>query len=414
MKGPTRPEKPRLVLVMVGLPARGKTYTAQKLARYLSWLGHTTRVFNVGNYRRARVGPQQRHEFFDPNNPVGAEARRKLAMTALDDLLHWMRQSGQVAIYDATNSSRERRSTVRKRCEQEGLQVLFIESVCEDPAIIDANVRQTKLSSPDYVDVDPAEAVRDFRARIAHYEAAYEEAQSDEGSFIKLIDVGRQIVAHDIHGYLPARLVFFLLNIHIKNRQIWLTRHGESTFNQSGLIGGDPDLSDRGRQYALALRERLDALFPKPDDIVIWTSTLRRTVQTAEVIGRPFMRWRALDEIDAGVCDSLTYEQIRQSMPQDYAARQADKLNYRYPRGESYQDVIVRLEPVIIELERQQTPVLVIAHQAVVRALYAYFMDYPPEQCPFLRIPLHSVIELTPRAYGCEEQVVRLEPRIET
>ena len=47
-----------LAIVMVGLPARGKTYTAQKIARYLSWLGYACEVFNVGNYRRSCFGAQ--------------------------------------------------------------------------------------------------------------------------------------------------------------------------------------------------------------------------------------------------------------------------------------------------------------------------------------------------------------------
>lgn len=34
--------------LQVGLPARGKTFTAAKLTRYLRWLGHDTKHFNVG------------------------------------------------------------------------------------------------------------------------------------------------------------------------------------------------------------------------------------------------------------------------------------------------------------------------------------------------------------------------------
>lgn len=41
----------------------------------------------------------------------------------------------------------------------------------------------------------------------------------------------------------------------------------------------------------------------------------------------------------------------------------------RYPAGESYLDVIQRLEPVIIEIEREKECVCVVAHQAVLRAL---------------------------------------------
>ena len=32
----------KLAVVMVGLPARGKTFVARKLQRYLSWLGYRT------------------------------------------------------------------------------------------------------------------------------------------------------------------------------------------------------------------------------------------------------------------------------------------------------------------------------------------------------------------------------------
>lgn len=40
---------------MVGLPARGKSYVTKKLARYLNWLQHDTKIFNVGERRRVAV-----------------------------------------------------------------------------------------------------------------------------------------------------------------------------------------------------------------------------------------------------------------------------------------------------------------------------------------------------------------------
>ncbi len=45
----------RLVIFMVGLPARGKSYIAKKMSRFLNWMGYPTRVFNVGNYRRSTL-----------------------------------------------------------------------------------------------------------------------------------------------------------------------------------------------------------------------------------------------------------------------------------------------------------------------------------------------------------------------
>ena len=64
------------------------------------------------------------------------------------------------------------------------------------------------------------------------------------------------VTVNNVDGYVCARLVFFLINLHLSDRSIWLTRHGESEYNVKELIGGDPDLSERGRQFAESL-ERL-------------------------------------------------------------------------------------------------------------------------------------------------------------
>ena len=391
---------------MVGLPARGKTHIARRCARYLSWLGYRTRVFNVGNYRREQFGSQKPHDFFDPDNAAGRSARREVAMAALGDMISWFGGGGEVGIYDATNSTRDRRAQVADRCRAEGIQVVFVESICEDEEVIASNIRQTKLHMPDYVGMDPDQAVADFRARIAHYARVYQTVGEDEGSFVKLIDVGRKLVVHRISGFLPSRLVYFLMNLHPIPRPIYLTRHGESVYNVGGKIGGDSPLSPAGEHFATNLAKH----FEGAGEIHVWTSTLRRTIDTARPLGRPVVEWRALDEIDAGDCDGMTYEEIQVAFPKEFEARAGDKFDYRYPRGESYRDVIRRLEPVIVELERERMPVLIVAHQAVLRALYAYLMDKPPRDCPHLAMPLHCLIELTPTTYACEERRIPLGP----
>ena len=115
----------------------------------MRWIGVETQLFNVGNYRRERLGAQQSNEFFDPNNAIGVRARLHMAIAALDDMLNWLNKDGQVAIYDATNSTRERRNMILKRCTAENVQVVYIESICNDPAIVEKNIRETKLSSPE-------------------------------------------------------------------------------------------------------------------------------------------------------------------------------------------------------------------------------------------------------------------------
>ena len=151
-------------------------------------------------------------------------------------------------------------------------------------------------------------------------------------------------------------------------------QHGESEHNFCGRIGGDTSLTARGRQYAGALGRYIrDQNLPS---LRVWTSWMKRTIQTAKYIDAPQERWRALNEIDAGICEEMTYEEIQQKFPDDFAARDGNKFQYRYPRGESYEDLVARLEPVIMELERQEN-VIVVGHQAVLRFLLAYFLDQP-------------------------------------
>lgn len=93
------------MIVMVGLPARGKTYISKKLTRYLNWIGVPTKsqfpqlkcvlvrgkawikqvkrsvayiqtVFNVGQYRREAVKIYENFEFFKPDNEEAMRIRK--------------------------------------------------------------------------------------------------------------------------------------------------------------------------------------------------------------------------------------------------------------------------------------------------------------------------------------------------
>ncbi|OAJ38843.1 hypothetical protein BDEG_22742 [Batrachochytrium dendrobatidis JEL423] len=461
----------KLACVMVGLPARGKTYIARKVARYLTWLGHRSRLFNVGAYRRDAIGVAQPSSFFDPSNEDHSRKRMELAMVALDDMLNWLDddttsdgvESGSlnfqqhydiqaakkassnketkksssvvqtpkpdgpvlaqatgefacVAMYDATNSTIERRSLIAQRCRERGVDVMFVESICEDEQLIMANIREVKISSPDYKDTDPKKAIEDFQHRIKFYEQTYETLHPSELdnriAFAKLINVGNQVIVNRIRGYIHSRIVYFLMNLNTTPRSFYFSRHGESMFNVSQRIGGDSDLSWRGAQFAKKLPDIIQQNLGKETQLTIWTSTLRRTQQTAQHLNFPKVQWKQLDEIDSGLCDGLTYAEIELKYPADFAERDTDKFNYRYHGGESYRDLVHRLEPVILELERHHEPnhsILIIGHQAVLRCVYAYFLNIPHEELPYIKVPLHTVVKLTPKAYGCEEERFALD-----
>ncbi|GFT78858.1 hypothetical protein NPIL_532081 [Nephila pilipes] len=397
------------VIAMVGLPARGKTYIAKKLTHYLNWIGIKTKVFNVGEYRRLATEAYKSHDFFRPDNAAAMAIRNKCALEALEDVCTWLTNEGEVAVYDATNTTHDRRKLIYDFvCEKYCFKLFFIESVCSDPSIIEVNIREVKVHSPDYKDSDKEEALRDFMQRIEHYQKAYQTVDEHlEGaySFMKIFNAGEKVLVHRHEGHIQSRVVYYLMNIHILPRSIYLTRHGESVLNLKGRIGGDAELSKRGWEYTQAL-----ARFIQEQNIPrlrVWTSQLQRTIQTAAAIDAPQERWKALNEIDAGICEEMTYEEIQEQYPEDFAARDQDKFHYRYPRGESYEDLVARLEPVIMELERQEN-VLVVGHQAVLRCLLAYFLDKNSEELPYLRVPLHTVIKLTPVAYGCEMELFKL------
>uniref|UniRef100_T1GLZ5 6-phosphofructo-2-kinase domain-containing protein n=1 Tax=Megaselia scalaris TaxID=36166 RepID=T1GLZ5_MEGSC len=284
------------VIAMVGLPARGKTFISKKLSRYLNWIGISTRVFNLDNEEAMTI-------------------RNKCAHQALDDACQWLlsESGGSVAVFDATNSTIERRQLIHDIVvNRHKLKLFFIESICDDPKIVDQNIKEVKVSSPDYVNMNTDLVLNDFLKRIEHYQERYQtldEVQESYLSFIKIYNTGTKVVVFNNEGHLQARIVYYLMNIHITPRTIYLTRHGESEHNLKGLIGGDSDLSNRGKLFAKSLSN-----FINEEQILglrVWTSCMKRAIQTVDDIDAPKENWRALNEIDAGICEEMKYTKLK-------------------------------------------------------------------------------------------------------
>ncbi|XP_066217973.1 6-phosphofructo-2-kinase/fructose-2,6-bisphosphatase 2 isoform X2 [Saccopteryx leptura] len=428
------------LIVMIGLPARGKTYVSKKLTRYLNWIGVPTKVFNLGVYRREAVKSYKSYDFFRHDNEEAMKIRKQCAVVALEDVKAYLtEESGQIAVFDATNTTRERRDMILNFAKENSFKVFFVESVCDDPDVIAANILEVKVSSPDYPERNRENVMEDFLKRIECYKVTYRPLDPDnydkDLSFIKVINVGQRFLVNRVQDYIQSKIVYYLMNIHVQPRTIYLCRHGESEFNLVGKIGGDSGLSVRGKQFAQALKKFLGE--QEIADLKVWTSQLKRTIQTAESLGVTYEQWKILNEIDAGVCEEMTYAEIEKRYPDEFALRDQEKYLYRYPGGESYQDLVQRLEPVIMELERQGN-VLVISHQAVMRCLLAYFLDKgagapggewlllellspaqlegsieltllaASDELPYLRCPLHTIFRLTPVAYGCKVETIKL------
>ncbi|OZJ03453.1 hypothetical protein BZG36_02737 [Bifiguratus adelaidae] len=393
-----------IAIITVGLPARGKTHVSRSLCRYLLWLGVQTRVFSVGNYRRQLLGTMP-NDFFDPNNQETTAQRFEIAQKCLDDMISWLEAGGQKS---DDPSWLKNYNPIKYR----QVSPVFIESICNKQEIIDANIRSVKISSPDYIGWDPEEAVEDFKHRIENHQPHYETITDLSLSFVKLMNVGEQIIVNNVNGYLQSRIVYYLLNLHITPRIIYFARNGES-LNESSYKA-DAELSEAGHAYAEKLKDFLldhrerqgmeneQSIRP----LTVWTSARKRSYQTAMhfVHDGVYVRQNpALVERNPGECDGLTPAKIKARFPDEEAKAQKDPYRHRYPRAESYHDLAVRVEPVILELEREKNDVLIIAHESTIRCLYAYLMDRPAEDIPKIVIPRNYLIEIVPSAYGCKE-----------
>jgi broad specificity phosphatase PhoE len=129
------------------------------------------------------------------------------------------------------------------------------------------------------------------------------------------------------------------MNLRAEPHDFYLTRHGQSEYNAVGRIGGDSGLSKHGQKYAQVLGEWVEEHITRttPDGAPVparlWTSTMRRTKETTRHIKTynfsredehdPSLQhewvqmkpraWHHLDELFAGSCDGMTYEEIEKA-----------------------------------------------------------------------------------------------------
>ncbi|KAK7681362.1 hypothetical protein QCA50_015453 [Cerrena zonata] len=420
----------KILVITVGLPARGKTHISRALERYLRWTGVKTQVISLGDYRRKVLGGAQKlpPDYFTlgEKSPETLALRKKIQDGCEQLIWDFFNSGGQVIIYDANNGTRERRHTLAEKFDKEGIHVVMLESLCDNEEIIMANIRSVKISSPDYRGWDPEKAVSDYYTRIRDHEQHYEPVEEMTWPYIRIINVGERIMVNYIHGYLQSRIVFFLMNIHNRFRTIYFARSGQSLIEHS--YKADSDLSPPGWEYSERLKEfvldrRAQSLKQRGMEgedrrLVIWTSARRRshhtawpflnmtggdkdkgTTPTVKVIEKPQM-----SEINPGVWDGLTPDLVRKYYPDEWERFVNDPYAYRAPRAESYHDLCVRLEPTLVELEREQEDLLIIGHASVIRCMLAYLIGLPASEIPAIEVARGDLIEVVPTSYGVHSQ----------
>jgi broad specificity phosphatase PhoE len=165
---------------------------------------------------------------------------------------------------------------------------------------------------------------------------------------------------------------------------LYLVRHGATENNRADpprLQGRrtDPPLSDEGREQARRTGEflagcALDAVYSSP---------LLRARQTARAIAAPHgLAAQIVDdliEVDVGMWEGRSWEEIQKSDAEAYRAFMTDATVNPYLGGENLQTVLARAGPALEKLMQENLGrlIAVVAHNVVNRAYLAQLMGMP-------------------------------------
>ncbi|RLV92148.1 putative 6-phosphofructo-2-kinase/fructose-26-bisphosphatase [Spathaspora sp. JA1] len=442
----------KIIIALAGLPGRGKTHLSVSLTRYLRWLGVKTHSFHLGDYRRATAEDfSLTHDLFvpTPKSEKAHEIREKAVNECLNDILNFFKaDKGQVAIYDAVNAIPEFRLELHKKFTDLNIQVLFIESLVTDDKIIQENIEKAARLSPDYANWEYEKAYKDYSERINTLTPYYQPMGSEEKqlSYIKFVNFGERIELHNSsYGYLINKVVFYLNNSRIKSGSVFFARCYKNTMDYAS----DPPLDVEGIKYAknltLTLVEHLRAcgkdyigegsniLRPTElkrelsvderqpptgvdgvdkDSLVIWTSVKKRTIATTQFFAKRNIKVRhriQLSQKNPGVVGCLPEVEICKQFPEYYQQYQQDPYHYRFPRAESYHDLAIKIEPLILEMERMSGDILIIADETILQVFYGYLMSCSCYEIPSLNFKEDEIIEIKFNAYANSAERIKIK-----
>jgi broad specificity phosphatase PhoE/predicted kinase len=378
----------KLVVAMVGLPARGKSTMARKIAGTLQRDEVNVRIFNNGDVRR-RLSPGNSSvpALFSPENPAGVKFRDHCARINLDLAREYLTTGGDVALIDATNVTCQRRQLINRIFPD--IPVLFIECMNTDEEALEANLERKALLK-EFRRLSREQALDSFLKRIDFYESVYEPL-NEERNFMLVDSFEGHILQEQLTDLLPYydRIRDLVTTRIVRN--LFLVRHGETFFNREDRIGGDSDLTDKGWAQARALAE----YFANERIPIIFTSNYKRTLQTAAPIAEKqehcsIIALPEFNEIGAGVCDGMTYGEIVEQMPEIAASRKHNKYDYAYPGGESYATMEERIHrglQKVFYLNNYDDNIMIVGHRAVNRMILSDFVFRPREEVPYIYMP---------------------------
>lgn len=183
--------------------------------------------------------------------------------------------------------------------------------------------------------------------------------------------------------------------------KILLVRHGETDWNVAQRIQGSTDtpLNETGIMQAQKLAEELAKR--ETPIIGVYTSKLERAAKTAECVaeklGKECIVLPGLEEINFGLWEGITWEQVAEQFPEEYQIWRQNRRYEHPPKGESYQELVERvvaaLQKLLKELKAGNCPdtetaadegnvpvngdIVVVTHSADIMSLMSFVNDTP-------------------------------------
>lgn len=154
-----------------------------------------------------------------------------------------------------------------------------------------------------------------------------------------------------------------------------LIRHGQTEMNANRVYFGrlDPPLNEVGLNQVKKAREKfLDCMYDR-----IYSSPLKRARETAEICNHRSFEIEYVDdlmEIDFGIFEGLTYEEISRKYPDEIKKAEEEWQTYNYETGESLMDMQKRVINFLKSLDFSKTNVLV-AHWGVINCILSHYMS---------------------------------------
>ena len=176
-----------------------------------------------------------------------------------------------------------------------------------------------------------------------------------------------------------------------------ILRHGFSVFNRENKFTGQCDVELDGAGYEQA-RDTADYVLKNYKIDAIYSSDLKRAIETAAPIANalklPIHKSKDLRELDVGEWGGLTFSEVKERYPKEFAHYRTEVGTARCGGGECYAELSERADKVMrkIAYENDGKTVLVSTHGGVVSCLLCKSFNVPlTEKKNLPRVPNASI-----------------------